>query len=152
MAGDDCPGQQEDDFHVEQDEQHRDYVEADREAAACIAFGNDAALIGLEFGDGTAMLADKEGAAHHARSQSYRGKNLHEQGKVVPEVMGCLHAVLALGRPWTAPRVVSFEIRVRLQLSQASAVKSHVCNERVIERLCWWDGRLGAFPNSAGTS
>ena len=49
-AEDDRPGQHEDGFHIEQDEEHGDHVEADGEAAAGVADGVHAALVGVWLG------------------------------------------------------------------------------------------------------
>ena len=49
-ALDDGPGKHEDSFNIEEDEEHRDHVEADGEAAASIADGVHAALVGPGFG------------------------------------------------------------------------------------------------------
>ena len=49
---DDGPGVQEDDLDVEDDEDHRDQVEAHREALGRLATRHDAALVGRALGDG----------------------------------------------------------------------------------------------------
>ena len=70
MAVNDRPGHHEHRFHVEQDEEDGDQVKADAEAAAGVAGGHDAALIGGELGFGVAMAAHKPGGNHHAHSQA----------------------------------------------------------------------------------
>ncbi len=58
-AIDDGPGHHEDHFHVEEDEENCDQVEADAEAAAGVADGLNAALVGSELDAGIAMAADE---------------------------------------------------------------------------------------------
>src|SRR6185437_17181383 len=60
-AEDDGPGKHEDCFHIEEDEEHCHHVEADGEAAARIANGIHAALVGAEFGTRVFVPADEEG-------------------------------------------------------------------------------------------
>ena len=97
-AEDDGPGEHEDGFDVEQDEEHGDHVEADGEAAAGVADGVHAALVGAELGARVLVLADEEGCRHHAAGQAEGDKDLQHQRKVVPDV-GVLSAwpVLSVG-------------------------------------------------------
>jgi len=59
LTVDDGPGHHEDYFNVEEDEQHRNHIEADAEAAARIAYRLDAALVGGQLGLGIAMAANE---------------------------------------------------------------------------------------------
>ena len=88
---DDRPGQHEDGFHVEQDEQHGDHVEADGEAAAGVADGVHAALIGAQLGAGALVLAEEERRAHHAAGEPQRNEDLQHERNVLPDVGVRLH-------------------------------------------------------------
>jgi hypothetical protein len=60
------PGKHENRFYIEEDEQHRDHIEAHGEAPAGIAFSGDAALVGFQFFPEVAMAADEPRHGHHA--------------------------------------------------------------------------------------
>src|ERR1039458_5363510 len=88
LAVDDGPGHHEDHFHVEEDKQNRDQVEAYAEAALRVADGLNAALVCVELHLGVAMATDKPRGRNHSRSKENRGKNLHQQWEILPEIRG----------------------------------------------------------------
>src|SRR6202035_4632538 len=82
-AEDDRPRKHEDGLDIEQDEEHRDHVEADSEAAPRIADHVHAALVRAGLGAGVFVLADEEGSPHHSAGQSKSNQDLKHEWKVV---------------------------------------------------------------------
>ena len=100
MAGqspeDHCPGKHEDGLDIEQDEEHRDHIEADGEASAGVADRIHAALVGAGLGAGVFVFADEERGSHHAAGQSEGNQNLKHEWNVVPDVWVTVHGHLRL--------------------------------------------------------
>src|ERR1022692_866869 len=86
FAVDDRPGHHEDHFHIEQDEEHGNHIEAHAESAASIAHRYDAALVGGQFGGGVAMPANKKRGRDHRQADQEGGKDLHRQRQILPVI------------------------------------------------------------------
>jgi signal transduction histidine kinase len=66
-------------------------VEAHAKAAARIADGLNAALVGVELDLGVAMATDEPRGHNHAHAKENGGKNLHQQREILPEIRGWIH-------------------------------------------------------------
>ena len=85
------PGKNEDRFHVEEDKEHCDHVEADGKSAASVAEDGNAAFIGCKLGFGILVASNEPGTGDHANAHAYHNNDLNEQRQIIPEVILRMH-------------------------------------------------------------
>ena len=154
LAVDHRPGHHENRFHVEQDEQHRDHVKAHTEAAAGIAHGLNAALVGGQLGSLLRCRPINQEAATIPR-QAKGGQNLHQQREILPVVGNHRRPVrkesrkIAPARP--GPRTAPIEEDAGLSLGfQPHPVKAATVNKP--PKICLQNGLSSVKTGSRSDS
>jgi hypothetical protein len=91
LAIDDGPGHHENHFHVEEDKEDGDEIEANAEAALSVACGLNAAFIGGQFDFGVAMAANEPRGDDDCDAKENGGENLQEERKILPVIRSRIH-------------------------------------------------------------